>query len=310
MGKNSYSRREFLQVGAALAAAAGLPAYYARLLAVGAQRLSEGLLRVLWLQGQACSGCSISLLNADNPPALQAITQQLELVFHPTLSAAQGTLVLQLLEQVQSEARPLVLVLEGAIPARMPEACTIAGRRFDEILLGFLRRAQFVVAAGTCASYGGLPAAEGNATGAVGLREFMERAGLQVADRLVNCPGCPCHPAELLGTLAHLAAKGYPHVRAASLTPSMFAISCLHDECLRVSSYTLRVFAMHFGDGDGCLYQLGCRGLDVYADCARRRWNGGVNWCVQASAPCIGCTLPDFGRSKAAPFYRKGQKLS
>jgi len=70
--------------------------------------------------------------------------------------------------------------------------------------------------------------------------------------------------------------------------------------------HTLRVFATQFGDGYGCLYALGCQGLDVYADCQRRKWNGGVNWCIDAGAPCIGCKEPQFAKSRSLPFYRKG----
>jgi hydrogenase small subunit len=305
MRQNELSRRELLKIGASLAAAAGLPGSFAHVFAQGVQRLAQGLPRVLWLQGQACSGCSVSLFNADEPPILRAITEQLALVFHPTFSAAQGKLAMDVIEKVRNGTEPFVLVVEGAIPVVMPEACRIAGRPFAEVLLPLLRRAQFIVAAGTCASYGGIPSAEGNTTGAASVREFVDNAKLPVQGRLVHCPGCPCHPAELLATLAHLAAKGYPEVRPASLTPTMFSVGCLHNECPHVSLFNMRIFATRFGDGDGCLYQLGCRGLDVYADCQRRRWNGGVNWCIQAAAPCIGCNQPNFGKSRSFAFYNK-----
>ena len=48
-------------------------------------------------------------------------------------------------------------------------------------------------------------------------------------------------------------------------------------------------------------------GLDVYADCARHRWNGGVNWCIEASAPCIGCNQPHFAKLRSYGFYNKGE---
>ena len=108
------------------------------------------------------------------------------------------------------------------------------------------------------------------------------------------------------GTLAHLAAKGYPEVRPDSLTPTMFSTGCLHYQCPRLPQFNARIFATQFGETDNCLYQLGCRGLDVYADCAQRRWNGRVNWCIDASAPCIGCNQPTFAKIRSYAFYNKG----
>jgi hydrogenase small subunit len=306
MGRNGYSRRDFLRIGGALAAAAGLPAEYVAVFAQGMRRLSQGLPRVLWMQGQACAGCSVSLLNAEDPTILYAVTEHLSLVFHPTLSAAQGRLAMQVIEQVQRGEEPFILVVEGAIPVGMPEACRIGGRTFADVLAPLLRRARFVLAAGTCASFGGIPSADGNPTGAGSVRAFMEKSAVAVEDRLVCCPGCPAHPDEMLGTLAHLAAEGYPQVRASSLVPVMYSEACLHDTCPRFSQYAARVFALHLGDAEGCLYSLGCQGLDVYADCQRRQSNGKVNWCIQAAAPCIGCRLPLFGKSRSLPFYRIG----
>jgi len=302
MEHNRASRREFLKLGAALAAGIGLSGDIAEVFAEGLHRLSRGLPRVLWLQGQACGGCSVSLLNADKPAIVEAITRHLCLAFHPILSSAQGKLAMEVIEGVQNGSEPFVLVLEGAIPAGMPEACRIAGRPFAEVVLPALRAAKYVVAAGTCASFGGIPAADGSPTGATGVRAFMEARAVSVKDRLVNCPGCPGHPDELLGALAYLAADGYPEVSPA-LVPTMFSTSCVHFECPRQSQFNAQIFAIHFGDGDGCLYQLGCRGLDVNADCQRRGWNGGVNWCIAASAPCLGCNQPHFGKSRSLPFY-------
>lgn len=302
---NEPTRREFLTFGAALAAAGGLPGAYGEVFAAGFERLAHGSPLVLWLQGQACSGCSVSLLNADRPKIFEAITERVRLAFHPTISAAQGRSVLEILEKVQHGKEPFVLVVEGAIPVRMPEACRIGGRLFSEVLLPLLRRAQFIVGVGTCASYGGIPSADDNDTGASSVQEFMKKNAVPVTGRLVNCPACPCHPAEVLGTLAHLAAKGYPEVKPDVLTPAMYSSVCLHYQCLRLPQFNARVFAISFGDGDGCLYQLGCRGLDVTADCESRRWNGGVNSCLEASAPCIGCNQPLFGKTRSYAFYNK-----
>jgi hydrogenase small subunit len=299
-----FNRRELLKLGAALAASAGLPVGYGAVLGRGLERLAGGAPRLVWLQGLACSGCSVSLLNAEDD-IVRAITERLHLVFHPTLSAAQGRAALDLIENASSSAEPLILVVEGAVPRGMPSACTIGGLTLAEILPPLLRHARFIVAAGTCASFGGIPSAEGNPTGAESLREFAESAGIATQGRLVHCPGCPAQPGHLLGILAHLAGKGYPQVKSGTLVPAMFFSSTLHDECPMLSQYTAGMFATQFGERDACLYQLGCRGLDVTNDCARRRWNGGVNWCIDAGAPCIGCSQPSFAKSRSLRFYNK-----
>lgn len=307
MPHDRHSRREFLKLGGLLAAGAGLSGAQGEVLAEGIERLSQGLVRVVWLQAQACSGCSVSLLNADEPTIFQVITERIRLAFHPTISAAQGAQALEIISKIERSSEPFILVVEGAVPGDMPEACRIAGRPLAETLVPLARRAQFVLAAGTCASFGGIPSAEGNATGATGVRELMAKSGVHIERRLVHCPGCPTHPAEFLAVLSHLAAKGYPDVRSDLLVPAMLTTACVHFQCPRLPQFNARMFAMYFGDGDACLYQLGCRGLDVYADCPRHRWNGGVNWCVEASAPCIGCNQPHFAKLRGYGFYNKGE---
>lgn len=303
MAPHNLSRRDFLKIGATLAA--GLAGTSAESLAQGLQRLARGTPRVLWLQGLSCAGCTISWLNAENPTILQTITERLCLAFHPTLSAADGRLALRVIDKVCADSEPFILVVEGAVPSRVPEACQFGGRPLAEVLLPLVRRAQFVVAAGTCASFGGIPAAEGNTTGAASVGDYMAKSAVATKDRLLNCPGCPLHPDELLGILALLASKGYPQVKS-TLVPTMMSESNIHNECPRFSQYSQRVFAISFGDGDACLYGLGCQGLDVFAECHRHQWNGKVSWCIDASAPCIGCKLPQFGRRRSLPFYRVG----
>ena len=62
-------------------------------------------------------------------------------------------------------------------------------------------------------------------------------------------------------------------------------------------------FAKSFGE-PGCLYELGCKGPVTYADCPKRMWNSGTNWCVGAGSPCHGCVEPDFP-DRLSPLYQK-----
>ena len=302
-----YSRRDFLKIGTALAASAGLSPAEASAMTAGLRRFAEGHTRVCWVQGQSCSGCSVSLLNSDRPGPLEVLTEYISLVFHQNVGAAQGNTVASLLETIE-EAEDYVLVVEGAIPLGMPEACTIAGKPLTELLPPLIEKAAAVVAVGTCAAFGGIPGAEGNPTGAGSVRDLMEKQGMKPEGKLLNCPSCPTHPSSVVGTLAYVAGRGYPPVHPTLLTPQMFYSSSTHDDCPRFHYYSKHIFADRFGDDEGCLFKLGCLGPLTFTECPRRQWNGGVNWCIRAGAPCIGCSYEGFARRRDFPFYRKGEK--
>ena len=303
---SQFSRREVLKLGALLAAGLGLDSTYSAVFADGLQKISTGQAKVLWLQGMSCSGCSVSFLNSDNPGPADILTTMISLVYHSTVSAAQGADAMRVIDQAIA-GNDFVLVLEGSVPTTMPEACTMGGRTLESILTPALKNAKAIVAVGTCASFGGIPAAEGNQTGAVGLKDFMEKKGIPFQNRLLNCPGCPVHPEEVWGTLAYVVAKGYPEVNPKLLTPDMFYAHSVHDNCPRFHYWEKEQFAAHFGE-DGCLFKLGCLGPLSHTNCPKRQWNGGINWCIRSAAPCLGCTSEYFARKRDFPFYRKGEE--
>ena len=146
---SQYSRREVLKLGL-LAAGLGLDSSYSVVFGDGLQKISTGEAKVLWLQGMSCSGCSVSLLNSTEPGAAEIITSMISLVYHSTLSAAQGTDAMRVIEQMIA-GNDFILVLEGAVPAGMPEACTMGDRTLEAILVPALKNAKAIVAAGTCA---------------------------------------------------------------------------------------------------------------------------------------------------------------
>ena len=66
-------------------------------------------------------------------------------------------------------------------------------------------KAAAVVAVGTCATYGGIPAMKNNPTGAMGVRDYLgwnwkSKAGIPI----VNIPGCPAQPDNMTETLMYL----------------------------------------------------------------------------------------------------------
>lgn len=302
-----YSRRSILRLGAALAAGFGLDNRYGRAMAAGLEKLITQEARVLWLQGMNCTGCSISLLNSTDPGPLDLLTEVLSMAYHSNLSAAEGKVASEVVDKVIA-AGGYYLVLEGAVPLKMPKACKVNGIPLTTILQTACRNAKAIVAAGTCAAFGGIPAAEGNPTGAGSLKEFMDAEKIPTQGRLINCPGCPMHPEELVGTLAYVLAKGLPELDAELLTPKIFYGHSVHDNCPRFHYWQKHEYAQKFGE-EGCLFKLGCLGPLSHTNCPQRQWNGGVNWCIRAGSPCLGCTSKEFSKRRDFPFYRKGEEV-
>ena len=82
--------------------------------------------------------------------------------------------------------------------------------------------------------------------------------------------------------------------------PVLFYGSLVHDNCPYRSYFEEEEFCEHFGE-TGCRYELGCKGPMSHCDSWKRKWNNGVNWCVE-NALCIGCTEPNFW-DEFAPLY-------
>lgn len=303
---SDFTRRDFLKLGGLIAAATGLGTLETRALAAGLERIAAGNTPVVWLEGLSCSGCSVSLLNTEEPGPADLLTKYVSMVYHGTVGAPQGEVAVEVLEQAAASGG-FVLVVEGAIPSRMPEACTLGGRSINDWVPMLADKALGVVAVGTCAAFGGVPAAEGNPTGAMSVGAYLQERGRNIDEFVVNCPSCPSHPQSMVGTLAWLAGQGYPEVDPVLLTPVMFYGRSTHDNCPRFHDYNRHIFAGKFGDNVGCLFKLGCLGPQTYTECPNRQWNGGVNWCVRGGAPCIGCSSPDFVRKRDFALYRANE---
>jgi hydrogenase small subunit len=204
---NQLSRRSFLELSAKLCAVMGLGAGAIPQLADAAEELASGNAPVLWLQGQCCSGCSVSLLDAESISPVRLLTRYINLSFHQTLSTATGEGAVATVNRMIA-AGGYILIAEGAVPAGMPKACTFGGEPFGAQLLRAAKAAKAVIAIGTCAAFGGIPAAENNPTGAVSVPQFLKDQGVDTP--VILTPGCPSHPDWLLGTVTYLLKLGTP----------------------------------------------------------------------------------------------------
>ncbi|MFH0726699.1 MAG: hydrogenase small subunit [Pseudomonadota bacterium] len=294
------NRRDFLKLAATLTMAFGLEGIPAPVVAALKKLDPASIPKLIYLQGLSCTGCSISLLQADSPSPLSLITDYSQLAFHADLSAISGKKALELIEKyISGKAGDYFLAVEGAIPSKMPEACIIGHKPFAHYLEKAAKTMSGAVAVGACACDGGIPAAEGNVTGAIGLKEFYDQRG--ISKLVVNIRGCPVHPDWLWHTIVHLVKVGVPEL--VNNSPKRFYGRKVHELCPRYHDFQQEIFAKKLGDS-GCLFKLGCLGPETHADCPTRWWNGGRTWCIDTNAPCVGCASPDFARKKDFPFYR------
>ena len=293
-------RRNFIKMAATLGAAFSIPHLPTPVVAALKKIDPTSIPKLIYLQGQSCTGCSISLLQAESPVAVTMITQYSQLGFHADLSAASGRQALDVIETyIAGNSGEYFLAVEGAIPWNMEKACVIGEKTIAEYLDMAAKTMTGAIAVGTCASHGGIPAAEGNLTGAISLGEFYQRKNLQPL--LVNIPGCSVHPDWVWHTIIHLVKAGLPALTNGQ--PDLFFKDKVHNLCPKYHDFQQEIFALKIGD-PGCLFKLGCLGPDTLADCPTRWWNGAQSWCIGANAPCIGCSTPTFVRKKDFPLYR------
>jgi hydrogenase small subunit len=299
------TRRNFLKLSGKLAVVMGLSSTAIPKIAEALEQLSSGQAPVLWLQGQSCSGCSVSLLNSDQPDPVELLTSYISLRFHSNLSTATGDVAMGVLNDSIDQGG-YYLAVEGSIPAGMPEACIVGNEMITKQVSRAARNAAAVVAVGTCAAFGGIPAAENNPTGAMSVPDFLKKEGISTP--VISVPGCPSHPDWLVGTLVHVLKFGIPELDASG-RPKMFFGELVHDQCQRFADYERERFAKTFSD-EGCFFKLGCLGPNTHADCTNRLWNAGTNYCIKAGSPCIGCTSSEFAKKTSFPFFRKNEEES
>jgi hydrogenase small subunit len=135
---------------------------------------------------------------------------------------------------------------------------------------------------GTCASFGGIPASGGNPTG-------IKSVSAYTGKRTINISGCPPHPDWMVWPIVQLM-LGNPIATDSNGRPRAIYDKIIHSVC--PNRNTTR--ATTFGQLNHCLRSLGCRGPATTAQCPSLKWNNGVNWCIGAGSPCLGCTEPTF----------------
>jgi hydrogenase small subunit len=297
-GLPGVDRRRFLTFCTGVAATLGLPGAAGLEIARAASAPSRP--SVIWLHGQECTGCTESLLRAYHPTLETLILDVISLDYHETLSTGAGHQAEAYLKKIMKEQHgKYVLVTEGATPTKDGGVyCMIAGRPHVERVREAAEGAAAIIAIGSCASYGGIQAADPNPTGAVPTHEVL--AGKTV----INVPGCPPNPYNFLSTVLHLLTFGKPPALDEEGRPKFAYGRLIHENCERRPHFDAGRFALEFGDAGHrqgfCLYKIGCKGPETYANCPAIGFNdvGFGAWPVGTGHPCFGCTEKHSGFNK------------
>jgi hydrogenase small subunit len=246
---------------------------------------------VIWLQFQECTGCTESLLRTSHPAVEELILDLISLDYHETLFAAAGHQAEAALQQaMRANAGKYVLIVEGAIPTKENGIyCMIGGRTAIEIVNDVASKAGAIIAIGSCASWGGVPSADPNPTGAVGVHEILK------GKLVVRLPGCPANPYNLLGTVMQYATYGTLPALDREGRPKFAYGQTIHEQCPRRAHFDAGRFAEKYGDeghrNGYCLYKLGCKGPVTYANCSVQHFGEIVGaWPIGLGHPCFGCT--------------------
>ena len=248
---------------------------------------------VIWLSFQECTGCTESLTRAHTGTIESLIFDAISLDYHHTLQAAAGHAAEAAREAAMKENfGKYLLIVDGSIPLGNPGYSTIAGISNVDMLMETAKGAAAIVAVGTCATYGGIPHADPNPTGAVSVSDLIKDKPI------INVPGCPPIPVVITGVLTHFLTFGTIPELDHIGRPKVFYGQSIHDRCYRRPFYDKGLFAETFDDEGAkkgwCLYKLGCKGPTTYNACATTKWNDGTSFPIESGHPCLGCSEPDF----------------
>jgi hydrogenase small subunit len=291
MRSHGISRRSFLKYCATTASMMALsPALIPKIAHAleSARRPS-----VIWLSFQECTGCTESLTRAHTTTIESLIFDTISLDYHHTLQAAAGLAAEEAREAaIEENYGKYLLIVDGSIPMGNPGYSTIAGVSNYDMLMATAKGAAAIIAVGTCATYGGIPHADPNPTGAVSVGDLIKDKPI------INVPGCPPIPVVITGVLTHFLTFGTIPDLDHLGRPKVFYGQSIHDRCYRRPFYDKGLFAETFDDEGArkgwCLYKLGCKGPTTYNACATTKWNDGTSWPIEAGHPCLGCSEPDF----------------
>ncbi len=282
-------------------------------------------IHVLWIsEGMSCDGDSVSLTNSGQPsiedvvagliPGLPKVHLHNK-VLDPSFG---GDEFLKPFFQAANDqlGAPFILVIEGSIPNENingdgywtsfgNDPATGEPLTLNWWIDRLAPRAWAVLAAGTCATFGGIHAMAGNVTGCMGLNDYLGKSFFSAGGLpVVNVPGCPVQPENIMETIAWALAQAAGNAPIIPLDelgrPTWLFGKTVHEGCDRAAYYEQGDFA-HDYNSPKCLVKTGCWGPVVNCNVTKRGWQSGIGGCPNVGGICIACTMPGFP-DKVMPF--------
>ncbi|HFU75634.1 MAG TPA: hydrogenase [Arcobacter sp.] len=288
------SRRDFMKWASAVTGMLMLPASFTPLVADATLLMNRA--PVIWLELSDCAGNSEAFIRADGPKVDEIVLDIISLEYQETLMAASGFQAeKQLDDAIEHFKDKYLLFVEGAIPLGINGnfgTIGASGETMHDQLMRVSKHAAAVVAVGSCATFGGVPAASPNPTDAVGVMDLVK------GKPLINIPACPANPANMVGVILHYILTGQVPELDSLLRPKFAFGYRIHDNCERRAHFDAGEYVEEWGDdaakNNFCLYKMGCKGPMTFNNCSIIRYNEGVNWPIGVGHGCIGCSEPDF----------------
>lgn len=287
------SRREFIQL---VVKGAILGNFYQLITPPLAEAVSVGEVKklpVVMIETGTCTGDSISLDNIWTPTFSDILTNITDWRYDWIMNQVQGDAAYGILQETYNKMpHEYILIVQGSMMQRdgghynhvaFDKGTLITGL---ELVRRIALKAKYVVAIGSCATFGGPASGYPNPSQGTGVQNILPER------KVINISGCPAHPDWIMGTLLHLALYGEPELDKYA-RPKLFYGETVHNRCPRRRYYDQGIFATEIGQKE-CLFRVGCKGPVTYSDCPIRRWNDRFNWPIGCNTPCIGCTEPGF----------------
>ena len=290
--QHGISRRTFIKYCTAMATMLAMPPLAGR--AMAEQLRAARRPSVIYLSFQECTGCLESLTRSFTPSIESLIFNVISLDYDDTLMAAAGKQAEEAREAAMKQNYgKYIVVVDGSVPIADGGVYNCAaGRSAVDILTTVAKGAAAIVCVGTCSSFGGIPYADPNPTGARPISDL-------ITDKpIVNVSGCPPIPEVITGTLVQFITTGKVPDLDEHHRPKVFFGNSIHDRCYRRPFFDQGKFAKSFDDEGArngwCLFELGCKGPTTYNACATVKWNGGTSFPIESGHPCLGCSEPNF----------------
>ncbi len=273
---------------------------------------AKDYVHINWLNGAACTGCSVSFAQSADPDVIKILTSitvgnsglpialpDWMYVLHP----ASGSLGVELINDWINHSGPgkKILIVEGSM--QQEGFCETGDKDFREWVKDCAEVTDNIIAFGSCSAFGGIPHAKGNVTGAISLQDFLREVGMDdKAEKVINLPRCPGHPDALLLTLASLIEGVEPELDNYNRPVAFYGKNIHNEQCPYRPFYDRGIFA-NFGQSEqGCRFKIGCKGPVTWADCPTRKWNDHTAFCIDRGI-CIGCAEPAWPDGEFGPFY-------